>query len=109
MENNHYVLRGYSNSLIKYVGNEMWQLSLYNNNVTFGTVMSVDYPLGKRQWTIHNSKCFDSQVTEVTLSLNACNDSEFNCDDGQCISMQKRCDSRIDCSDKTGEHCLCKT
>ena len=37
------------------------------------------------------------------MSFNACNSSEFNCNDGNCVAMEERCDGRIDCTDKSDE------
>ncbi len=56
-------------------------------------------------WTVTNDPCFGDGSVEVQLNLNACSDSEFNCNDGQCVSMADRCDGIINCNDKTGRLC----
>ena len=38
------------------------------------------------------------------MSLSACTDSEFTCNDGSCIDMDKKCDGREDCSDGDEEN-----
>ncbi len=35
--------------------------------------------------------------------MNACGNDEFNCRDGYCIDIFKRCDGRTDCPDKSGK------
>ena len=37
------------------------------------------------------------------LKLTGCRDGEFTCSDGQCISMQQRCDQIIHCRDESDE------
>ena len=35
--------------------------------------------------------------------MTGCNNTEFTCDDGQCIKMDERCDQLSDCEDKSDE------
>ncbi len=44
--------------------------------------------------------CFDF---DFRLSLTSCNETQFNCASAFCLSMDMRCDGRIDCLDKTDE------
>ncbi len=46
------------------------------------------------------SLCFDF---DFRLSLTSCNETQFNCASAFCLSMDMRCDGRIDCLDKTDE------
>ena len=38
------------------------------------------------------------------LKLTGCWEEEFTCNDGQCISMEKRCDQIVDCGDESDEN-----
>ena len=91
------------------------------------------YPLGRQTWTIskdeeechlENGKNPDQDI-RTELKLTGCNqgshnsdgddvsadvrnvtdygDYEFTCDDGQCVSMEKRCDHYQDCEDGSDE------
>ena len=37
------------------------------------------------------------------MKLTACQDNEFTCDDGHCVSMEKRCNQLSNCRDKSDE------
>ena len=39
----------------------------------------------------------------MTVKLTGCEDTEFTCDDGQCIDINKRCDQIIHCRDESDE------
>ena len=40
----------------------------------------------------------------ILLDINACNDqTQFNCQDGSCIAIEKRCNSEFDCKDNDDE------
>ena len=42
------------------------------------------------------------------MTMSACSDEEFTCDSGYCISMENKCDGKLDCydgSDETYEYC----
>ena len=49
----------------------------------------VDYPLGTSNWTLYNDKD-TAEGKSYVLSFTACDDNEFNCDDGICIEMDHR-------------------
>ena len=48
-----------------------------------------DLPTGVTTWDIPDRICGDSQ-TERTLFLNSCNNTEFACHDGDCVSISQR-------------------
>ncbi len=99
-----YAFRGYRHGVLEFDGAQnLWKINLYTTNKTYATANVTDYPFGYQKWTIVNDPCFGEGEIEATLNLNACTNSEFNCMDGQCISMEKRCDGILDCDDKTGK------
>ena len=52
------------------------------------------------QWIKSNTN------TTAWLSLDNCRKDQFNCDDGTCIDLQRKCDFNFDCLDETDEsHC----
>ena len=60
--------------------------------------------LGTHEWTLYNDQnCFPSVVNKIRLNLSYCNNSLFNCGDGSCIDMDKRCNAITDCGDRTDE------
>ena len=86
------------------------------------------YALGKRNWTIigDHKRCQDENGAyngeyRTELKLTGCKpgfafeakqsgfewiqleDGEFTCDNGQCVSMKKRCDQLHDCNDRSDE------
>lgn len=48
----------------------------------------------------------DSPLTN-NLGTNLCSDDEFECNNGQCIPLDKVCDENRDCSDSSDEGGLC--
>ena len=40
----------------------------------------------------------------IKLSFDVCREDQFNCDNGLCIDIQKRCDDEIDCIDESDEN-----
>ena len=38
------------------------------------------------------------------MSFDVCREDQFNCDNGLCIDIQKRCDDEIDCIDESDEN-----
>lgn len=82
-------------------------LTLYNilrYNISATSVRS-DTPLGQMAWEVSgDAPCSGAALALVQLNINACDDSEFNCNDGHCVGIDQRCDGRIDCPDKTGKY-----
>ena len=37
------------------------------------------------------------------LTLTGCKDGQFTCRDGQCVTMEQRCDQLVHCRDKSDE------
>ena len=86
--------------------NSAWNI----RNIELGETLAMaradknSFALGKQQWTIYNDTvCNNSPEYDIQLSLDSCNTDEFNCDDGSCIHVMKRCDLKEDCEDKSDE------
>jgi len=62
--------------------------------------------IGKQVWKVFkDSKCKTNGVNQL-LSLDSCGKREFNCESGECISLNLRCNGEADCDDGTDEyHC----
>ena len=63
------------------------------------------FALGKHNWTISGDteKCSKGGIYTIEIKLTGCHESEFTCDNGQCISMEERCDHFPDCEDQSDE------
>ena len=80
-----------------------WVLIDKNNNImAIADADQNSFALGKYNWTISgdSSQC-SSDIVEMKLT--GCKDDEFTCDEGQCISMEKRCNQLQDCRDDSDE------
>ena len=84
-----------------------WTLNV-NLETTMGlsTAEEDSFIMGKQEWTIEgdSTQCNRGQPYTSQLKMSGCNtDGEFTCDDGQCVSMEQRCDQLPDCRDKSDE------
>ena len=62
------------------------------------------FTLGKHNWTIiGDENCNDENEYITELKMSACQENEFTCNDGQCVSMEERCNQLTDCRDKSDE------
>ena len=64
------------------------------------------YALGKQEWTVTNDvfACNKGEPYTTQFKLSGCNlEGEFTCNDGQCVTMEERCDQIPDCRDKSDE------
>ena len=57
--------------------------------------------LGTQNWQIYNDTCGSHYRRNMTMT--ACSDDQFTCQDGSCISMKARCDSKVHCGDGSDE------
>ena len=65
----------------------------------------VSYALGKHEWTVTGDvfDCHGGQPYTTTLKLSGCIEGQFTCDDGQCVTMEERCNQIPNCRDESDE------
>ena len=66
----------------------------------------VSYVLGKHEWTVTGDvfSCSKGQDYTALLKMTGCNpDGDFTCDDGQCVTMEERCNQIPNCRDESDE------
>ncbi|XP_018018358.2 uncharacterized protein LOC108674884 [Hyalella azteca] len=91
--------QGVRKSVISRV-NDLWTLSSSEHTVKlFANAASL--PIGRTVWTWSDK--LPGQTDEILLAFTVCRTSEFSCDDGQCIPIQKRCDDILNCRDSSDE------
>ena len=86
----------------------LWKLSVAESNVTGLSKTSLEsFTLGRHNWTIIGDQgCNEDLKSDsytVELKMSGCKEGQFTCDDGQCISLEQRCDQLPDCRDKSDE------
>ena len=101
MRNNDFTFRGYTNSKIGYDDSkENWVIQIDSGSnmhaITNGSVP----PFGTKEYLLSE----ELGGGHMLLNINACDDNNhFNCKDGSCIPIEKRCDSKFDCNDDNDE------
>ncbi len=104
--NGFYSFHGYTDSELFYDDRcAGWRLQLRSDpEEVYAVTAGQEYPFGAREWTVHGDAGTAEPVVTAELSVHACNDSEFNCREGSCISLEQKCDGRVDCPDRSGEY-----
>ena len=99
-------LQGLTYTSIEYAEDEKrWILDLINSNVTGTSSASfVSFTLGKHNWTIKgDAGCSSGDSYIKELKMSGCLEGNFTCNDGQCVSMDQRCNQLPDCRDESDE------
>ena len=98
---------GHRMSTIKYdEKSKNWKLSGWSNVSGLSYAAHHTYSLGKQNWSINGDLGCNANGEEYTghLKLTGCNTTgQFTCDDGQCVTMEQRCDQHSDCRDRSDE------
>ena len=86
----------------------MWRMKVFNSSTTAYTkeAKAYSFALGKYVWTIEKDayECNkDEGALNQLLKLSGCGEGEFTCNDGQCVTMEQRCDQLAHCRDKSDE------
>ena len=74
-----------------------------NNNISIVLPDTDKLPVGKKVWTIPRSSCNRGVDEERFLQLSSCEEGQYTCDDGQCISIVNQCDGVNHCMDLSDE------
>ena len=102
-------LVGQKTSMIEFdEKNKNWKLSLAGTNVSgISYAPQNTFLLGRQRWTIYgDSDCKIEGEANTTkhLKLTGCNSTgHFTCNDGQCVTMEQRCNQLPDCRDRSDE------
>ena len=84
-----------------------WTLQQHSQNTTAVTDAPLaSFVLGSHEWLIENDnvECSKKGAPYTRkLKLTGCREGEFTCSDGQCITMEQRCDQIIHCKDNSDE------
>ena len=87
--------------------NPKWTLNVNIQNTTgFTTDEEMSFILGRHTWSIEGDsvKCSNGEPYSRQLKMSGCKTTgEFTCDDGQCITMEQRCDQVSNCKDQSDE------
>ena len=103
------VIVGMMNAQIRHNStSEEWTLqdNGYSDAIAVTNASHESYALGKHTWTIlgDNKRCSKGELSyKIQMKLTGCKEDEFTCNDGQCVKMEKRCNQRYNCRDKSDE------
>ena len=84
---------------------KVWRLNVINSDVTgISSASFASFTLGKHNWTIKGDDGCSSADTYITeLKMSGCQANEYTCNDGQCVSMDDRCNQLPNCRDESDE------
>lgn len=97
---------GFHGYMIKNSQDKEWILSDTVSNSTLAYINLASrnlYPIGRHMWFLTAPVCDQAIGSKLELSLSICNEREYMCDDGECISLDARCDDKDDCTDESDE------
>ena len=100
------ILQGLEGTSITYDNEEgMWKLDLRDSNLSaIAEASHASFTLGKQNWTIQGDMgCNRGKIYVTELKMSGCQEGNFTCNDGQCVSMDKRCNQLPDCRDESDE------
>ena len=76
-----------------------WQMkTAFFNTTAVSDAPDASFMLGKYNWTVKgdSAKCAKDNVYTKELKLTGCKEEQFTCDDGQCVTMEERCNQVSD-------------
>ena len=105
-DNKNLKLQGLKKTSIAYDKKvKKWILDVTDMNlIATSRAPHASFTLGKHNWTIEGDEdCNAGEVYVTELKMSGCQDGNFTCRDGQCVSMDLRCNQLPDCRDKSDE------
>ena len=85
----------------------VWTLNVFNSTTMAYTqeAPANGFALGKYDWNIEGDhiNCNQGKPYSKTLKLTGCQEGEFTCSEGQCITMEQRCNQISNCRDESDE------
>lgn len=69
---------------------KLWRISNERYPGVTANVTVAKYPLGSNTWRISGGDGCEGETYSAMLTLSACNDDQFACDDGLCVDMNTR-------------------
>ena len=104
---NNIIMVGYQSARIQYDSSlSQWVYSDQRLNMTAMSKASQNsFVLGKHKWTLSGDKfqCPGGKEYTLEMKLTGCRNTQFTCDDGQCVKMKERCDQVPQCEDQSEE------
>ena len=101
------IMVGFDGAQIQYNSSlSQWVYSDQGANVRARSKASQNsFALGKHNWTVtdDDEKCSEGNVYTLEMKLTGCKNTEFTCGNGQCVTMEERCDQIPDCEDESDE------
>ena len=102
------VLEGIKGTTLSFDKNGFsWRAAVIGQKVSGAAIKShTSFLLGSSSWTFYNDSPACSQGEDVynqLLKLSGCEVGEFTCGDGQCVTMEQRCNQLVDCRDESDE------
>ena len=99
-------LQGLKQTVITFDKEEdIWTLNVTDSNLRgVSRASHASFTLGKHNWTIEGDKgCNGGKAYVTELKMSGCQKGSFTCNDGQCVSMDLRCNQLPDCRDESDE------
>lgn len=101
----HLDFKGYGEyQIIVNNGTWMWMNSVQNYTIARMEKTEPNFPMGRRWWQLERDVCNQEPGTPRLLLLSPCRLDQYTCDNAQCVSLQRRCDLKYDCQDKSDEY-----
>ena len=83
-----------------------WHLTSVVTDESHGKLLSkssTSYPLGRQEWALANDLCNSGENHTLNLTLTACGEGMYTCDNGDCVPLEQRCNTAQNCEDGSDE------